>query len=93
MLENYNEASPLNIGSTVEISIRDVVLKLCKFLDYDGKIIWDTSKLSGQYKKPSRNKKLLDLGWKKEDYTSLDDGLKRSCEWFKANYPNVRGVA
>jgi|TARA_R110001592_G_scaffold53050_2_gene162709 GDP-L-fucose synthase len=93
LLENYNEASPLNIGSTVEISIRDVVLKLCKFLDYDGKIIWDTSKLSGQYKKPSSNKKLLDLGWKKEDYTSLDDGLKRSCEWFKANYPNVRGVA
>ena len=45
-----------------------------------------------QHRKPSSNKKLLNLGWEKEDYTSLENGLKKTCEWFKIRYPKVRGV-
>ena len=32
------------------------------------------------------------LGWKKEDYTPLKEGLKKTCEWFIMSYPDVRGV-
>lgn len=92
LLENYNEPEPINIGNTEEYSIKEVVEILCELLEYDGKIEWNTTKPNGQFRKPSSNKKLLDLGWKKEDYTSLKEGLKKTCNWFTMNYPNVRGV-
>lgn len=92
MLNNYNSISPLNIGNTSEYSISDVAKLICKHLNFDyNNIIWDTSKPMGQYKKPSSSKELFDLGCK-VNYTSLDDGLKSTCEWFIKNYPNIRGV-
>lgn len=93
LMENYNEESPINIGNTEEISIKDLANMISKELEYDGKIIWDESKPSGQFRKPSSNKKFLDLNiWKKEQYTQLKTGIRKTCKWFKENYPNVRGV-
>jgi GDP-L-fucose synthase len=45
-----------------------------------------------QHKKPSSNSKLLELGWKSSDYTTLEESLNNTCRWFTENYPNVRGV-
>jgi GDP-L-fucose synthase len=92
LLENYDDKSPINIGNVEECSIKEVVDLLCGYLEYDGKIVWDSSKPSGQYRKPSSNARLLELGWNREDYTPLKEGLKKVCEWFKMNYPSVRGV-
>ena len=92
LLKNYDSPEPINIGNTEEYSIKDVAEIICKLLEYNGDILWQTDKPSGQHRKPSSNQKLLDLGWKKEDYTSLEKGLKKTCEWFKINYPNIRGI-
>jgi GDP-L-fucose synthase len=92
LLKNYDGAGPINIGNTVEYSIKDVVRILCEVLEYDGKIVWNTEKPGGQHRKPSSNLKLLDLGWKKENYTPLKAGLIKTCKWFKMNYPHIRGV-
>ena len=92
LIENYNEPDPINIGNTDEYSIKEVVEMICDLLNYPGKIKWQTQKPNGQHRKPSCNKKLLDLGWKKENYTPLYKGLKKTCDWFILNYPNVRGV-
>jgi GDP-L-fucose synthase len=92
LLENYDAPEPINIGNTEEYSIKEVVETICDLLEYDGDVVWQIDKPSGQYRKPSSNQKLLDLGWKKEDYTSLEEGLKKTCEWFIMTYPNVRGV-
>jgi len=92
LLENYNEPEPINIGNTEEYSIKEVVQILCELLEYDGKIEWNITKPNGQFRKPSSNKKFLELGWNQADYTPLKEGLKKTCEWFKINYPNVRGV-
>lgn len=92
LLENYDELEPINIGNTEEYSIKEVVEILCELLEYDGKITWNINKPNGQHRKPSSNKKLLELGWMKENYTPLREGLKKTCEWFKINYPNVRGI-
>ena len=92
LLEHYDEPTPINIGSTEEYSIKQIVEFLCEFLEYNGEIVWDTNKPSGQFRKPSSNAKLLALGWKEEGYTPLKKGLKKTCDWFKMNYPNVRGV-
>ena len=92
VLENYNEETPVNIGSTKEVSIRSVVQTVCELLNYRGEVIWDTSMPSGQYKKPSCNKRFKELGWSDSNYTPLVEGLSKTLEWFKSSYPNVRGV-
>lgn len=90
--EVYDSPEPINIGNCEEYLLKDVVLEIKKLLKYDGQVVFDETKPKGQYKKPSSNKKLLDLGWQKEWYTPLEKGLKNTCEWFINNYPNVRGV-
>tara|TARA_Y100000310_G_scaffold337895_2_gene426132 strand:- start:1871 stop:2809 length:939 start_codon:yes stop_codon:yes gene_type:complete len=92
LLENYDGEQPVNIGTTEERSIKSVVLAICSYLGYTGEVIWDETKPSGQARKPSSNERLLELGWKEEDYTSFEDGIKLTCDWYKENYPNVRGV-
>ena len=91
LLNNYDDSSPVNIGNTQEYSISDVVKNICQTLEYRGKVRWDTSKPSGQHKKPSDNTKLIEMGWDKNDFTPLNVGLKNTCDWFIMNYPNVRG--
>ena len=91
-LENYNESCPINIGNTKEYLLKDVISMIKKELGYNGEVVYNTEKPKGQIRKPSLNKKLLDLGWKKEDYTPLEVGLKNTCSWFVKNYPNVRGI-
>jgi GDP-L-fucose synthase len=93
LLDNYDGEYPINIGNTEEHSIKEVVQMICEILDYDGNVIWRTDKPAGQFRKPSSNQKLLDLGWEKENYTSLKIGLQETCQWVKDNYPNIRGVA
>lgn len=92
LLENYDGESPINIGSTNQISISQLMFKICNIMDYQGNISWNTSEHSGQVRKPSSNQKLIDLGWDRELYTPLDEGLRKTCEWYKKNYPNVRGL-
>ena len=92
LMENYDDAQPVNIGNTEEHSIKEIVIMLCKIFEYDGKIKWNLDKPIGQHRKSTSNKRLLSLGWKEEDYTSLEDGLRKTCGWFVENYPNVRGM-
>ena len=92
LIENYNGEFPINVGNTSESSIKEIALKIKKFMKFEGNIVWNSSFPSGQQKKSSCNSKLLKLGWDKNQYTPLDTALKKSCEWFKDNYPNMRGV-
>ena len=92
ILHNYNEPEPINIGDTREISIRNIAELIVSTMDYRGKLVWDTSMPKGQLRKPSSNKKFLELGWDAALYTPLETALIRTCTWFEKSYPNVRGV-
>ena len=65
---------------------------IIEIYEYDGEIEWDTSGPAGQYRKPSCSKKLLQLGWTKENYTDLYSSLEKVCNWFEQNYYCARGV-
>jgi len=91
LLENSNVVTPINIGNTEEVSIKEVVNLLCDILDYKGDVIWDIEKPEGQFRKPSSNEKFF-LTMGKYNYTPLKKGLENTCNWFLNNYPNVRGV-
>ncbi len=40
--ENYNESDPVNLGSGMEISIKDLAEKIARMTGFDGKLVWDT---------------------------------------------------
>lgn len=92
LLDNNYTDGPINIGSTKEYKLKDVITLISKELEYNGDIVFDKTKPKGQVRKPTSNKKFLDLGWKEENYTSIEDGLKKTCSWFKEKYPNIRGI-
>ena len=92
LLEKYEHASPVNIGTLGEISIFNLVSKVADALgiDYPDEV-WDTEKPEGQYRKPSSNKNFTDM-FPDFKYTDIETGLKETAEWFIDSYPNVRGV-
>jgi GDP-L-fucose synthase len=92
LLNSYNCSNVINIGNTGEISIKHVVDKVSEYFDFNNQIEWDTSKPSGQYRKPSDNSKLINLGWNPNDYSNFDKSLVETCRWFEDNYPNIRGI-
>ncbi len=91
LLENYEGDVPINIGSTKETSIKDVSKIISKEMNYTGRIIWNTDKPEGQFKKPSSNKKFLNM-CPDFVYTELEEGLKETISWFTDSYPNIRGL-
>tara|TARA_B100000929_G_scaffold168158_1_gene133164 strand:+ start:972 stop:1901 length:930 start_codon:yes stop_codon:yes gene_type:complete len=79
--EKYDETSPLNLGSSEEISIKKLVSLISDILDYNGKIVWNKSKPNGQ---PRRCVSYV-LAKEKinfEPKVNLSDGMNQTIEWF-----------
>ncbi len=80
--EKYNGKDPVNLGSSFEISIKELAELIKKLVDFDGKITWDTTKPDGQ---PKRK---LDVKRAKEKFgfeskTNFREGMKRTIEWYR----------
>lgn len=76
------------ISGKKEVSIKEVVERLCKVNEFEGDVVWETDKPNGQKNRPtdiSLLNSLIDV-----KYTDFDIALKESYEWFAKNYPNVR---
>jgi GDP-L-fucose synthase len=58
-------------------------------MDFQGEIKWLTKKPNGQHRKPSENQKLIGILGEYQ-FTSLEEGLRITVEWFKANVKAVR---
>ena len=62
-------------------------------MHFEGEIVWDTTKPTGQFKKPSDKNKIESMGWSQDKYVDFVDGISDTCKWFVKNYPHIRGVA
>lgn len=85
----YNESEPIIFSTSDEISIIDLVDLLVKEFNFKGKVIFDSAKPDGQYRKPSDNSKLKSylLDFK---FTPIEEGIKETVKWFINNYENSR---
>lgn len=92
ILKNYDDPSPINIGYPDEISIKDLAELISKHVGYEGTIVWNTDMPQGQFRKPFSTDRYQALGYRDTAYTSLEDGIAKTCSWFKNSYPNIRGV-
>jgi len=81
--ERYNGSDPVNIGSGMEITVKELVNVLTKLIGYEGAIRWDTTKPNGQ---PRRS---LDVSRAKKAFgfrasTDFLTGLRQTVEWWEA---------
>jgi GDP-L-fucose synthase len=73
LMQTYNEQGLVNIGSGYDISIKDLALLISKVVEFEGEVLWDTSKPDGTPKKQLDVSKINGLGW--QATTSLSDGI------------------
>ena len=81
--EKYDSPDPINIGAGREISIADLVGLIAGACRFDGEIRWDATKPDGQPRRcldVTRADMLLGFRAK----TGLEEGLRRTVEWYGA---------
>jgi GDP-L-fucose synthase len=80
--DGYSGPEPVNVGTGVEISIRELAETIADLTGFEGEIVWDESMPNGQ---PRRR---LDTGRANEllgfrARTSLRDGLEKTIAWYR----------
>ena len=82
-LERLEGSDPVNLGAGFEISIKDLTEKIAAVTGFHGRLRWDPTKPDGQPRRcldTSRAERLL--AWRA--VTPLDEGLRRTVEWFRS---------
>jgi GDP-L-fucose synthase len=78
----YDSPEPMNLGSGVEISIRDLAGLIAELLEYTGEIVWDTSKPNGQPRRQvdvTRARETIGF----EAATGFREGLAQVIVWYR----------
>ena len=70
----------INVGTGVELSIRDLAEKIRAEIGFEGEIRWDSSKPDGTLRKLTDVTKLHQLGW--HHRVDIDEGIHRLYEWY-----------
>jgi GDP-L-fucose synthase len=90
--EVYDAPQLVNLSSSVETSIRDLVETIRSATDFRGEIVWDASRPDGQARRGfDVSKAKRELGW--EARTSLRDGVAKTVAWYRENRSRARNVA
>jgi len=81
--ERYDKPEPVNLGTGVEISIRELADLIARLTGFSGRIVWDRSRPDGQ---PRR---CLDTSRAQREFgfsakVSLEEGLRRTIAWYRA---------
>jgi GDP-L-fucose synthase len=86
LMENADklENTHYNLGTSEDLSIKELAKAIAKMVGYQGEIVWDSSKPDGAPQKLLDSTKFLALGWKPK--TSFEEGLKITYEWYRKFY-------
>jgi GDP-L-fucose synthase len=82
-MEKYDDLQQINIGSGMEVSIKDLADKIGAIVGYSGRIVWDANKPDGTPRKVLDRTKVLNLGWKPS--ITLDQGITSTVDWYQEN--------
>lgn len=85
--ERYNKSYPVNIGSSYEISIKELANLIKNLVGFKGNIIWDTTKPDGQpRRKLDITKAEKEFGF--ESKKSFKNGLRKTINWYTSQKKN-----
>jgi GDP-L-fucose synthase len=71
----------INIGTGVDISIKELAFTIKEIVGYEGELYFDKSKPDGTILKLTDPSKLHGLGWRHR--VELEDGIRIIYEWYK----------
>lgn len=86
LLENHTNEFFINLGAGGDISIKELAEMMKNVLNYNGELIFDTTKPDGIKCRRLNTQKMDSLGWKPK--ISLKEGLKQTYEWYLNNEIN-----
>lgn len=72
-----------------EVTIEDVARAIAKAFNFKGKIVFDTTKADGQYKKTASNQKLRNL-LPEFQFSNFNDAIMNTVNWYINNQDIVR---
>jgi len=85
LLEKYDSAEIINIGSGEDVTIRELAKLVCDVVGFDGELVWDKTKPDGTPRKLLDVTRIRVLGW--QPTIPLRKGIEQTHEWFLANWP------
>lgn len=93
LMENYSDDMHINVGTGVDLSIRELAEKVRDVVFPDAALHFDTSKPDGTPRKVLDVSRLRDLGWSPS--YDLDRGISTTYEWFLRQHTSntaMRGI-
>jgi len=82
--EKYDKPDPVNIGAGFEISIKNLIALIARLANFNGEIIWDSSKPDGHPRRMLETSKAeIEFGFKAT--MPFDKGLRKTIEWYLKN--------
>jgi len=88
MIKHYSSEEFLNVGTGVDISIRELAELVAKVAGWHGDFVYDRSKPDGMPRKVMNVDKLSAMGWSAR--TSLDEGFAMAYRWYEKNIAPAR---
>lgn len=87
LLENYDGADFVNLGTGKELTIRDLAELIKKVVGFQGELKFNTDKPDGTPRKLLDVSKMESLGWKYK--IELEEGIRRTYNWYLAHQDNL----
>lgn len=89
-LENKLPEFLYNVGSGIDVTIKELAETVQNIVGHQGNILWDSSKPDGTPRKLMDVSKMANIGWKYS--TELGDGIQKTYAWFLENIENIKEV-
>lgn len=83
LMQNYNDSETINVGTGIDISIKELAMTIKKIVGFEGELIFDATKPDGTPKKLLDVSKINNLGWKHSK--NLEEGIYETLNWLKEN--------
>jgi GDP-L-fucose synthase len=80
LLENYSEEQFINVGSSSEVTVRELAENVKRIVGFAGDIVWDTAKPDGTPRKLMDSSRLFALGWRPQ--VDMETGIRFAYEDF-----------
>ncbi|MEE2973507.1 MAG: GDP-L-fucose synthase [Planctomycetota bacterium] len=89
--ETLDSPEPVNLGTCMEITIKDLVELIARLTGFTGEIRWDATKPDGQPRRCLDTERAAELfDWRAQ--VGFEDGLRRTIEWFRANRAGIEAA-
>ncbi len=88
VVERYAEADPVNIGSSREISIKELVQLILTLLGRPMRVRYDTSLPEGSPRKRPDLRKFIELFGETPEKVPLERGLEETVQWYCKQHPS-----